>query len=57
MNACTHHIIANSSFSWWAGWLGYSAEQIVIAPRPWYASPKLDARDLAVERWHYISRV
>jgi hypothetical protein len=57
MRACKHHIIANSSFSWWAGWLGYSPEQIVIAPAPWYASPKLDARDLAVARWQYISRV
>lgn len=57
MSACTHHIIANSSFSWWAGWLGYSAGQVVIAPSPWYASPKLDARDLAVSRWQYISRV
>jgi hypothetical protein len=57
MSACRHHIIANSSFSWWAGWLGSSPEQIVIAPTPWYASPKLDARDLAVERWQYINRV
>jgi len=57
MSACKHHIIANSSFSWWAGWLGYSPEQIVIAPAPWYASPKLDARDLAVSRWQYIGRV
>ncbi|TSA15522.1 MAG: alpha-1,2-fucosyltransferase [Betaproteobacteria bacterium] len=57
MSACTHHIIANSSFSWWAGWLGHNTEQIVVAPRPWYASPKLDARDLEVARWHYISRV
>jgi len=57
MSACKHHIIANSSFSWWAGWLGYSPEQIVIAPAPWYASAKLDARDLAVSRWQYISRV
>ena len=57
MSACKHHIIANSSFSWWAGWLGYSPGQIVIAPNPWYASPKLDARDLAVPRWQYISRL
>jgi hypothetical protein len=57
MSACRHHIIANSSFSWWAGWLGYGAEQMVIAPTPWYASAKLDARDLAVPGWRYIDRV
>ena len=57
MSACKHHIIANSSFSWWAGWLGYSPDQIVIAPSPWYASAKLDARDLAVSRWQYINRL
>jgi len=57
MSACKHHIIANSSFSWWAAWLGASAGQLVIAPAPWYASPKLDARDLEVARWRYISRV
>jgi len=57
MSACKHHILANSSFSWWAGWLGYSPEQIVIAPAPWYANPELDTRDLAVSRWQYISRV
>ena len=57
MSACGHHIIANSSFSWWAAWLGHHPQQIVIAPTPWYASTKLDTRDLAVSRWQYISRV
>jgi glycosyl transferase family 11 len=35
MAACRHHIIANSSFSWWAAWLASHSEQVVIAPYPW----------------------
>ncbi|WP_034628192.1 alpha-1,2-fucosyltransferase [Desulfocurvibacter africanus] len=36
MSHCQHHIIANSSFSWWAAWLDNSPECIVIAPRNWF---------------------
>ena len=36
MASCAHHIVANSSFSWWAAWLNQSSEKIVIAPVPWY---------------------
>src|SRR4051812_31915487 len=35
MAACRHHIISNSSFSWWAAWLAYHPEQIVVAPMHW----------------------
>jgi hypothetical protein len=32
---CRHQVIANSSFSWWAGWLNAKPGRIVFAPDRW----------------------
>lgn len=36
MSLCDHHIIANSSFSWWGSWLNKSALKKTIAPSRWF---------------------
>jgi hypothetical protein len=32
---CTHHVICNSSFAWWAAWLGYDERRTVVQPAVW----------------------
>lgn len=49
-------VTANSSFSWWAGWLGDRADRPVISPRPWFDDPAVDARDLLPTHWLTLDR-
>lgn len=56
MAQCRHHVIANSSFSWWGAWLaraqGAADEaQIVIAPKVWFAGSPEPMEDIYMPHW------
>ena len=51
MSKMKHHIIANSSFSWWGAWLSTYNDKIVIAPKRWFGDPQYDIRDLLPNNW------
>lgn len=54
MSHCDHHIIANSSFSWWGAYLNPSPDKVVICPTYWFG--KTDSsiettRDICPSNW------
>jgi hypothetical protein len=58
MQACDDHIIANSSFSWWAAWLNPRPGKRVVAPRQWHFSdynPTFRIESLIPPSWELLS--
>lgn len=50
MSLCKHHIIANSTFSWWGAWLNSKTDKLVIAPKNWFFN-QTNVKDLLPMSW------
>jgi hypothetical protein len=55
MSACTHNIIANSSYSWWASYINSNPDKLVIAPNRWFGTsgPQHKIRDIIPDTHNY----
>lgn len=51
MGMCKHHIIAHSTFSWWAVWLQFNASKVVVAPQKWFNRQPDNLEDLLLKEW------
>ena len=56
MARCDHHVIANSTYSWWAAYLNRKPAPEVVYPMPWFAGEKRkrDMRDFVLPEWTEI---
>src|SRR5579864_3756080 len=54
MTKCTHFIIANSTFSWWAAWLGRKDRSIVCCGATWNQGERRPPRNLIPPDWRLV---
>ncbi len=54
LSLCKHFIISNSTFAWWAAWLGEHRDSLIIGPNNWFIDKSNDVKDILPERWAKI---
>ncbi|RYD37619.1 MAG: hypothetical protein EOP87_03175 [Verrucomicrobiaceae bacterium] len=54
MSSASHHIIANSSYSWWAAWLGKKTGQRVLMPSVWFSGIHAPIEEKRITGWETV---
>lgn len=57
MSKCSHQIIANSSFSWWSGWLNANPDKIIIRPVVPFADKNLMYESYYPAEWISVNNL
>ncbi|MFY0613158.1 MAG: alpha-1,2-fucosyltransferase [Hyphomicrobiaceae bacterium] len=51
--SCEHKIVSNSTFAWWAAFLG-DAGGCTVAPQRWHATAHLEQMQILMPDWHVV---
>lgn len=57
MSCCKHHVIANSTFSWWGAWMNPDPNKIVLAPKYWFNTQDSYYPDLFPAGWDVVDNL